>query len=619
MNYDVPETQQAPAAQVDPDARLWAAFATASSTEAVCRGWLALQCRSLPGVSGAMVLLARQGGPFQPLAVWPDASQDFSFLRSIAEECVRTGNPVVHRPPHESGATGLHVAYPFLADVDQPVGAVVLDLVPRPEAEIKATLRNLHWGVGWLEAQAVRDRMGRDKQRLAGAAAALDIVAVVNEHDRAEAAAMAVANEMATRLAASRVAVGLNGRRGMRLAALSHTAWFKRNTTMVAGIEQAMDEAVEQRVTVRVPAASGDAVRIQVAHEALASTWDANGAFMTFPLLTDRGPAGAITVLHETPPPDAVVRLGEAICALLGPILEHKRRARRWVSGRLFDGARDAIAATIGARHLGWKLAAGVAACALTASLLIPTQFRVSAKAVLEGRVQLAVPAPFDGFIATAPAKAGDRVHAGDLLATLDDHDLQLDRVRWQSEHERLILKSREAMSKHDPGTSGQLDAELRETDAQAQLTAVKLTRTHITAPIDGILVSGDMSQQIGAPVETGKVLFEVAPLDQYRVIVRLDERDISYVVPGQTGHLLLQGMSGDSIPFTVRRVTSVAEPDAGHNTFRVEGELDSAPSNLRPGMEGIGKIDIAEHSYAWVWTRGLRDWARMLIWTWTP
>ena len=191
--------------------------------------------------------------------------------------------------------------------------------------------------------------------------------------------------------------------------------------------------------------------------------------------------------------------------------------------------------------------------------------------------------------------------------------------MRWQSEHERLILKSREAMSKHDPGTSGQLDAQLRQTDAQAALTAEKLARTHLTAPIDGIVVSGDMSQSIGAPVETGKVLFEVAPLDDYRVIVRLDERDIRYARAGQTGQLLLHGMTGDSVNFTIQRVTSVAETDSGHNTFRVEGVLDGQTANLRPGMEGIGKIEVGRHSYAWVWTRSLVDWARMLIWSWTP
>ena len=620
MNYELPGAdEELQGARPDSDARLWAAFAAAGSTEAVCRGWLALQCRRLPGVSGGLLLLARQGGPFQPVAAWPDASQDFSFLHAVAEECVRTAAPVVRRPPHDSGVTGLHIAYPFLADADQPAGAVVLDLLPRPEAALKTLLRELHWGVGWLEAQAVRDRMGREKQRVAGAAAALDIVAVANEYDRVDAAAMAVANEMATRLGAARVAVGLDCGRGTKLMALSHTAWFRRDTPMVAGIEQAMDEAAEQRATIRLPPAPGDSVRIQVAHEALVSTWDANGAFTSFPLLTDRGPVGAITVLHEEPPPDAVVRLGEAISALLGPILDHKRRARRLVSGRVVDGLRDVLGLVIGPRHIAWKLAAAAAVAALTASILIPTQFRVSAKAVLEGKVQRTVPAPFDGFIATAPAKAGDVVHKGDVLATLDDRDLQLEHVRWRSEHERLVLKTREAMSKHDPGTVEQLDAELRQADAQAALTAEKLTRTRIIAPIDGVLVSGDMSQSIGAPVETGKVLYEVAPLNDYRVIVRLDERDIRYVKPGQDGVVLLHGMTGESVPFTVTHVTSVAETDAGRNTFRVEGMLDRAPPSLRPGMEGIGKIAIEDRSYAWVWTRGLMDWLRMMAWSWTP
>ncbi len=607
------------AARPDPEARLWTAFATAGDTDAVCRSWLALQCRMLPGAAGGMLLLTQPGGPFRPVAVHPDASQDFGYLREAVEECVRTAAPVVRPPPHDNGAAGLHIAYPILADDAQPVGVVALDLLPRPEAETKAALRALHWGVGWLEAQALRDRMGLEKQRVAGAAAALDIVAVASEHDRLEAAAMAVANEMATRLGAARVAVGLDAGRGIRLLALSHTAWFKRNTAMVAAIEQAMDEAAVQRATIRVPAGGIGAARIAVAHEALAATWHAAGAFTSFPLLIDKGAVGAITVVHDDPPPDAVVRLGEAISALLGPILDHKRRARRLISGRLADGAHDLLATLAGPRHLAWKMAGAAALACVTLAMLLPSDFRVAAKAVLEGRVQRAVPAPFDGFIATASVKAGDAVHRGDVLATMDDHDLQLDRVRWQSERQRLLLKIDEATSKHDPGTIGQLQAELSQADAQAALTAQKLARAQITAPIDGLVVSGDLSQSIGAPVETGKVLFEVAPLDEYRVNVRVDEHDIGAVKPGQTGQVLLHGMTGAAVPFTVQRVTSVAEADAGHNTFRIEGALSGAPASLRPGMEGVGKITVGRASYAWIWTRGIADWFRMLLWSWTP
>ena len=605
--------------QIDPEARLWAAFASAGTTESLCRTWLALQCRTLGQVDAAMLLLGRPGEAFAPVAFWPDAAQDLGYLKAAAEQCLQQNEPVVLRPPHAAGAGGLHVAYPFLAEGDQPAGAVVLDLQMRAEPELQRTLRQLHWGVGWLEAQAVRDRMGRERQRVAQAAAALDLVAVANEHERADGAAVAVANELAQRLGASRVAIGLDAGRGARLVALSHTAWFKRNTTLVRGIEAAMDEANDQRATVRLPAGPGDAVRIQVAHEAVRALSETAGSVTTFPLATGRGVVGAITVLHDDVPGEAAILLGEAAASLLAPILDGKRRARRWLSGRLVDGARDAAAVVAGPRHLGWKLLAVVAVAAGVAALLTPTGFRVSAKAVLEGQSQRAVAAPFDGFIASAPVHAGDTVHAGDVLALLDDKDLRLEQVRWESEHDRIVLKMREAMSKHDPASGGQLEAQLRQTEAQIALAREKLARSRLVSPIDGIVVSGDLSQSIGAPAETGKVLFEVAPLDRYRVIVRLDERDLRYVVPGQRGQVLLHGLSGDSLPFTVRRVTSVAETDAGRNTFRIEGNLDADTTNLRSGMEGVGKIEIADRSYAWVWTRGLLDWARMFVWTWTP
>jgi multidrug resistance efflux pump len=605
-------------AQVEPEARLWAAFATAGSTDSLCRSWLALQCRQLGGVHAAMLLLARPGGPFQRVAAWPDDALELGFLSSAAERCVRTAAPVIDSSPHEHGA-GLRVAYPFLGEPGRQAGAVVLHMAPRPEREVRAALRALHWGSGWLEAQAMRDRAARERQLVERAAAALDLVAVANEHERADDAALAVANELAIRLGASRVAVGLSrDGAGVRIAALSHAAWFKRNSAMVRGLEAAMDEAMEQRATVRLPPLASDAVRIDVAHEALRAIWDC-GSLATFPMASRRGAAGAIAVLHEHAPDEGAIRLGEAAAALLGPILDGKRRARRLVSGRLADGAREAAAAVAGPRHLAWKLTAATTAAAVAAAVVAPAGFRVSAKAVLEGRVQRAAPAPFDGFVATAPAHAGDLVRAGDVLATLDDRDLQLERVRWESERGRLALKSREAMARRDPASGVQLEAQLREADAQIDLVTEKLSRARIVAPVDGLVVSGDLSQSIGAPVETGRVLFEVAPLDEFRVIAQVDERDVRLVRPGQAGTLLLRGMTGEPATFTVRRVASVAEADAGRNTFRVEASLDGAPAGLRPGMEGVGKIEVARRSLAWVWTRGTVDWARMALWSWTP
>ena len=609
----------APGAALDTESRLWASFAAADSTRALCRSWLALQCRTIEGVERAMLLTMRPDGLFAPTAVWPDAAQSFDDLKPTAEACLGTGAPSVQRSDHPAG---LHVGYPFLGEGDTPVGAVVLDLRPRPETEVQAALRSLHWGIGWLEAQALRDRMLHERQRLSMAAVALDLVAVANEEHRLEASAMAIANELAVRSKATRVAIGLTGRSGTRLVALSHTAWFKRNTGKVAAVEAAMDEAMDQHATVRIPAAADHASRIMVAHEALRTAWGETGKFATFVLSGASGAVGAVTIVHDeaTSDMDDAVRMGEAVAALLGPILDAKRRARRLVSGRVVDGLRDAAAAIAGPRHLGWKLLGGLMACAAVAAVLVPMPFRVSSKAVLEGRVQRVVAAPFEGFIASARVHAGDMVRQGEVLAALDDKDLLLERARWEAERGRMLVRGREAMAKHDRTATLQIEAQQHQAEAQLALVAEKLARTRLLAPIDGLVVSGDLSQSIGGPVETGKVLFEVAPLEEYRVILRADEHDIRYVRAGQTGQVLLHGLSGGTLQFVVDHITSVAETDAGHNTFRVEGTLATAmQANLRPGMEGVAKVEVGQHSIAWVWTRSLVDWVRMLLWTWTP
>ena len=101
-----------------------------------------------------------------------------------------------------------------------------------------------------------------------------------------------------------------------------------------------------------------------------------------------------------------------------------------------------------GSRHLGWKLLAASASLLVLVAALLPVPHRVSAPAMVEGETQRAAVAPFAGYIRTAPVRAGDTVKAGQLLARLDDKDLQLERVRWESELEVSLRKEREALHK---------------------------------------------------------------------------------------------------------------------------------------------------------------------------
>jgi aminoglycoside phosphotransferase len=114
-------------------------------------------------------------------------------------------------------------------------------------------------------------------------------------------------------------------------------------------------------------------------------------------------------------------------------------------------------------------------------------------------------------------------------------------------------------------------------------------------------------------------VLFEIAPLDGYRIVLRVDERDISDVQLGQKGRLALQALPGDSLPLTVDRITPVASSEGDRNVFRVEARLDTPSSALRPGMEGVAKIEIERRRLLWIWTHRIIDTVRLWAWSWWP
>ena len=144
-----------------------------------------------------------------------------------------------------------------------------------------------------------------------------------------------------------------------------------------------------------------------------------------------------------------------------------------------------------------------------------------------------------------------------------------------------------------------------------------RLARTRLTAPIDGMVIKGDLSQSLGAPVQRGEALMTLAPLDQYRLIIEVDERDVADVREGQKGYLALSAMPADSVPFTVERVTPVATSGDGRNGFEVQATLAASGGPLRPGLQGVAKIEVGERTAAWLLGHRIVDWLRLHLWIW--
>ena len=222
---------------------LWSRFTEAEGLTAFCQSWLAIQCRQITDVCGAVILIKQEANAaYTPTAVWPDVRQDMQHLTDTAEKSLRDKAGVV--TPNEASSR-VEIAYPI--EVGATVfGVVVLELEQRSEADLQNALRQLHWGIAWL-IDRMRSRqleqVGTVQQRMI---AVLDLAATSVEKRRFKAAATSFATELATNLVCDRVSIGFTENQKVSVAALSHSAHFKSQSNLVRAIEAAMDEAIDQ-------------------------------------------------------------------------------------------------------------------------------------------------------------------------------------------------------------------------------------------------------------------------------------------------------------------------------------------------------------------------------------
>jgi RND family efflux transporter MFP subunit len=452
-----------------------------------------------------------------------------------------------------------------------------------------------------------------DDQRLRSI---IELITTSLEHRSFQAAALAVLGKLATSLGCNSASFGIVHDQCCKVLAVSHSAapTEKMNLTRAAGA--AMDEALDQDTTVVFPALPGRPNQVLRAHTEFARHARA-GAICTLPVNHDGQLVGAILLEH--PSADAfdaaTLSLCECITSLVGPLLHGKFLEERSLSQRFIDKAQEALMNIIGPQHMALKLGGIVATVIVLLLTFVTGDYRVTASARLEGMVQRVVIAPMDGFIMEADVRAGDLVKEGDLLCLLDDKELQLDRTHWFSEKQKIAKAYRRALGEQDRAEVVILKAKLDQATVKLELSEENLARSRITAPLSGVIVAGDLSQSLGAPVERGDVLFEVTPLDGYRVMLQVDERDIGQLAEQQSGTLALTGYPHERFTFVVTRITPVSSAEDGSNFFMVEAELENTGTLLRPGMQGIGKIEIGKRQVGWILTHELTDWLRLWLW----
>jgi biotin carboxyl carrier protein len=432
---------------------------------------------------------------------------------------------------------------------------------------------------------------------------------------------MTLSNELASEWACERVSLGVLRGRYVRLRAISHSIRFSRKMKVVQQIEAAMEECLDQDLEVLHPSAEAVPTIRRAAGEL--AVQHGSGVVLSVPLRLDNEPLAVVTLewpLDRAPDLETVAAV-RLVCNLCAPRLLNLYRQDRWLITKLFLKMWDGLGCILGPRHITAKLAT-FALIGLAAFLVLGRgTYRAQAPFVLEATTQQSIVAPFDGYIKEVHVEIGDTVQGEDqqTLAQLDTAELRLDLAAARAERAKYV-KEADAYMQAGPTSQAQMQMALAEAErmqAQIDLLSHRLQRATVTSPIAGTITQGDLKRHVGAPVKTGDLLFEVTPLESLRAVLLVSEERIHELAEGQQGSLATASYPDRKLDFEVELIYPAAEVLNQRNVFRVRArfEGDELPAWLRPGMEGVSKVEIGQRRWITIWTRKLVNWVRMTLW----
>lgn len=304
---------------------------------------------------------------------------------------------------------------------------------------------------------------------------------------------------------------------------------------------------------------------------------------------------GALIFLQDTTPPADVEKLlrERSTLAQLASYL----RLRREAAASWWDRLSASSFAKLRSKWSGWTMAALIIVAVL---LITPMPHYVGGTCQCEPATRRIVTAPFDAQLAECFVKPGDRVQAGQLLATFEGIEIasEIESLAAERRQSKQCYDAAIAKSEADVATESLL--EIQRLDGKLHLLQARQDRLELRSPIDGVVVSGDLEQSVGASLAVGERLLEIAPLQRMIAEVSIDESDISLVSVGQRVSLRFDGSPYESHDTTLVRIFPRAEVIDGENVYVAECEITGNVEALAPGMRGYAKVHGSWRALGW-------------------
>jgi RND family efflux transporter MFP subunit len=260
-----------------------------------------------------------------------------------------------------------------------------------------------------------------------------------------------------------------------------------------------------------------------------------------------------------------------------------------------------------------------VASVAATLIFLVafPLPFRVDGDAVVAPLRQAEIQPETDGVVSKVFVREGQVVHAGQVVAEMEDWNAQSAVAEAQSRYESALLQMNQALATNDGTTAGVQRVQAAYWKAELDRARELLDHSQLRSPIDGVIATPHVVDFVGRKLGRGDSFAEVVDTSRAVVDVAADDTDAGLLRVGEEAAVKLNSYPTRTFHGQVAIVSPKAESVQDAAVFYSRVSIPNPDGAIRTGMEGRGKIRVGWRPAGYVLLRTPFFWAYSKLWYW--
>ncbi len=342
-------------------------------------------------------------------------------------------------------------------------------------------------------------------------------------------------------------------------------------------------------------------------------------AFHALPLADDSGRVGIIS--FESSDPDFLseahlemikVLASQATVALrnaqmykevpfinvLEPVLERKRKFMALEKGR---------------RKWGLALASAV----VVFLAVVPLPMRVDGDATVAPARRASVQPEIAGVVKKVHVREGDPVAQGTILADVEDWEYRAALAGAEARYQTAVSEMNRALAASDGTEAGIQRVQADYWASEVVRARERLDRTHLRAPIAGVVATPHVEHFVGRRLEPGDSFAELVDASRATVDVTISEHDVALLESGRAASVKLFGYPTRTFRGEVEVISPRGEPVEDQHFFYARVAVPNPEGLIRSGMQGRAKVSVGWRPAGYVFFRRPAMWAWSKLWSW--